>query len=126
MADKAGIGVISELFVEAAYKQGIPKNSYNLWLRIFRYVSNEELEEAALYLIEWRQKTSMVAIGEVNWALCEIGVYSGHYSRQDPAFAKAMEKQFPKVEGTGITLAEFCKTYPEAGQALTSYMRREE
>jgi len=127
MADKLGLATISELF-DKAFSQpgvfrGIPKDSYDVWLRIFRYTTNEQLEKAAWYLIEWRDKLSQVAIGEVNWALCEIGDYSGHYSKQDPAFAKVIEKLFHEDDGKGITLAAYRQMDREGGQAIQSHLK---
>jgi len=119
VADKVGLARISTMFRDL-YGKPIAESAYRWWLRIFHDVSNKDLEAAAMWLIEQRERSSMVTPGEMTWALKNIGVYVKH--EEDPAFAKAMAQQFPAAEGKGITLAEFCKTYPEAGQALRSYI----
>jgi len=119
MADKVGLATISQMFRDL-YGKPIAESAYRWWLRIFHDVSNEDLEAAALWLIEQRERSSMVTPGEINWALRSIGVYIKR--EEDPAFDAAIAQQFPTAEGEGITLAEFCRTYPEAGQALRSYI----
>lgn len=122
MATKLGLATISGLFAKA-YRRGIAKDSYPLWQRIFRSISDEDLEKAAWHLIEWREKSTPVTPGEMHWALRCVGVSIKR--TEDAAIAAAMERQFPVAEGKEITLAEFRKTDKEGGQAIASYTRRE-
>jgi len=96
MADKVGLATVSKMFRDL-YGKPIVESAYRWWLSIFRDVSNEDLEAAALWLIEQRERSSMVTPGEINWALKSIGVYIKRVG--DPAFVAAMAKQFPEIGG---------------------------
>ena len=118
MADKLGLATISNIFRDL-YGKPIAESAYRWWLTLFDSISNEDLYRAAMYLIEGRERSSMVTPGEISWALRSIGVYVKR--KVDPMEA-ALAQQFPEAEGERISLAEFRKTDKEGAQAISSYM----
>jgi len=123
MATAKGIAKMSKIF-DQAYEKPIDEEAYSLWLELFEDVDDEDLRKAAIWLAKTRAQymRGLVTPDEITRELQDMGIYPQR-RQEDPAFAAAMAQQFPVAEGEGITLAEFCKMYPEVGQALKSYMR---
>lgn len=113
MASENGIAILSDLF-DSAYRSPLDEKMSALWLKIFRKISDTDLERAAVRLIEHREKGSKVNPGEVTQALKENGIYvdASEYTktfRDDPA-VKALESRFRASKETeGISLHEWLK-----------------
>jgi len=123
MADKLGLATISGLFAKA-YRKGIAKDAYDIWQRIFRGVSNEDLEAAAWNLITNRPQYMKgdVRPDEITRELRDMGIYITLLPRhrEDLVSTEAEE-----AEEEPVSLAEFRKMDKEGAKAIDSCMRRE-
>ncbi|GAG39680.1 unnamed protein product [marine sediment metagenome] len=124
MATKLGLATISGLFAKA-YRRGIAKDSYDIWLYTFRNISDEDLEAAALHLIGDREKwkSGQVAPDEITRALRDMGI-SIYHCKEDAAFANSplVKALTQEAQGKPISMAEFRKTNEEGGEAIETYL----
>ena len=113
MSTTQGIARLSNLFKEA-YDKPISESGCDLWLRIFRRISDADLERAAVHLIEHREKGSKVNPGEITRALEFHGIYVDPPEQtkdfRDDPMVRALESRYrAEEEEEGISLHEWLK-----------------
>ena len=113
MATERGVARLSELF-DSAYRSPFDEKTTGLWLRIFRRISDADLERAAVHLIEHREKGSKVNPGEITRALEFHGIYVDPPEQtkdfRDDPMVRALESRYrAEEEEEGISLHEWLK-----------------